>query len=153
MQSSGLRANQVSQVRGYADQKLRVPENPLDPSNRRISMIVQYLTVDPPPIPASGKPPPSAGPAAVVKRGSRKAADQPIPAPGSEGVNRRPPSPRSDPAVKAGAGQISGQETGRPAGSQAPQSATKPAPIAKPSAAKPATGNMVSQLWHKVRGK
>ncbi|WP_446741643.1 flagellar motor protein MotB [Silvibacterium acidisoli] len=43
MQSTGLRTNQVSQVRGYADQKLRLPEHPLDPSNRRISLIVQYM--------------------------------------------------------------------------------------------------------------
>ena len=31
------------QVRGYADQRLRKPQNPEDPSNRRISLIVQYL--------------------------------------------------------------------------------------------------------------
>jgi chemotaxis protein MotB len=43
MQGAGLRANQVSQVRGYADQRLRLPQHPLDPSNRRISLIVQYL--------------------------------------------------------------------------------------------------------------
>lgn len=48
MQESGLRKDQVSEVRGYADQKLRVPSNPLDPSNRRISLIVQYLTVEGP---------------------------------------------------------------------------------------------------------
>jgi chemotaxis protein MotB len=30
-------------VRGFADQRLRKPEAPLDPSNRRISVIVQYL--------------------------------------------------------------------------------------------------------------
>jgi chemotaxis protein MotB len=41
MQQSGLRADQVSQVRGFADQQLRKPD-PLDPSNRRISVIVQY---------------------------------------------------------------------------------------------------------------
>jgi chemotaxis protein MotB len=40
----GLRENQVSQVRGFADQRLRNPVNPLDPSNRRVSLIVQYLT-------------------------------------------------------------------------------------------------------------
>ena len=33
----------MSQVRGYADQRLRKPDDPEDPSNRRISMIVQYL--------------------------------------------------------------------------------------------------------------
>jgi len=47
MQSDGLRPNQISQVRGYADQRLRVPANPLDPSNRRISLIVQYLPASP----------------------------------------------------------------------------------------------------------
>jgi chemotaxis protein MotB len=41
MQDKGLHRNQVSQVRGYADQRLRLPNNPLDPSNRRISLIVQ----------------------------------------------------------------------------------------------------------------
>ncbi len=40
----GLRANQVSQVRGFSDQRLRDPLHPLDPSNRRVSLIVQYLT-------------------------------------------------------------------------------------------------------------
>jgi chemotaxis protein MotB len=43
MQSDGLREKQVSQVRGYADQMLRKPDDPSDPSNRRISVIVQYL--------------------------------------------------------------------------------------------------------------
>ncbi len=43
MQESGLRLDQVTQVRGYADQKLRRPEAPEDPSNRRISVIVEYL--------------------------------------------------------------------------------------------------------------
>jgi chemotaxis protein MotB len=43
MQQSGLRSDQVSQVRGFADQRLRTPQDPLEPSNRRISIIVQYL--------------------------------------------------------------------------------------------------------------
>lgn len=43
MQQSGLRADQVSQVRGFADQRLRVASDALDPSNRRISVIVQYI--------------------------------------------------------------------------------------------------------------
>lgn len=42
MQASGLGTKQVTQVRGYADQRLRKPNNPEDPSNRRISLIVQY---------------------------------------------------------------------------------------------------------------
>ncbi len=43
MESDGLTPNQVVQVRGYADQRLRVANDPLDPSNRRISVIVQYV--------------------------------------------------------------------------------------------------------------
>jgi chemotaxis protein MotB len=43
MQEQGIRSDQVAQVRGYADQMLRKPADPLDPANRRISVIVQYL--------------------------------------------------------------------------------------------------------------
>ena len=43
MQSDGLRSDQVTQVRGFADQRLRKLDNALDPSNRRISLIVQYI--------------------------------------------------------------------------------------------------------------
>jgi chemotaxis protein MotB len=43
MEANGLRPNQVAQVRGYADRQLRHPEDPESPSNRRISVIVQYL--------------------------------------------------------------------------------------------------------------
>jgi len=46
MQLEGLRSDQVSQVRGFADQRLRLPDKPEDPSNRRISLIVQYLVQD-----------------------------------------------------------------------------------------------------------
>jgi chemotaxis protein MotB len=45
MQQNGVRPDQVSQVRGYADQLLRNAKDPLDPSNRRISVIVQYVEV------------------------------------------------------------------------------------------------------------
>ena len=43
IQQNGVGRDQVMQVRGYADQKLRKPEAPLDPSNRRVSLIVHYL--------------------------------------------------------------------------------------------------------------
>ena len=46
MQESGLRADQVTQVRGFADQRLRNQNDPLDASNRRISIIVQYMSKD-----------------------------------------------------------------------------------------------------------
>ena len=41
LQQDGVRNDQVSQVRGYADQMLRVKNNPTDPSNRRISILVK----------------------------------------------------------------------------------------------------------------
>ena len=57
METSGLRPNQVIQVRGFADQKLRKPQQPQDASNRRVTLIVQYL-----------KPP--VGPPALVTNGT-----------------------------------------------------------------------------------
>ena len=44
MAQSGLRSDQVAQVRGFADQRLRNLKDPLEASNRRISIIVQYLS-------------------------------------------------------------------------------------------------------------
>jgi len=43
IKQNGVREDQVTEVRGYADQKLRKPGLPLDPSNRRISLVVHYL--------------------------------------------------------------------------------------------------------------
>ena len=43
MEEDGLRSNQVSQVRGFADQKLHLPDKPFDAANRRISLIVQNM--------------------------------------------------------------------------------------------------------------
>ncbi len=42
MAQNDIRPDQVTQVRGFADQRLRKKDAPLDPSNRRISLIVQY---------------------------------------------------------------------------------------------------------------
>jgi chemotaxis protein MotB len=51
----GLRPDQVTQVRGFADQQLRVPDNPEDASNRRVTIIVQYpQEPEPEPEPAKG---------------------------------------------------------------------------------------------------
>jgi chemotaxis protein MotB len=43
MQDNGLRTDQVKEVRGFSDQQLRLPAQPDHPSNRRISIIIQYL--------------------------------------------------------------------------------------------------------------
>ena len=47
MEKNGLRPGQVIQVRGFADRRLRKSDAPLDASNRRISLIVRYITESP----------------------------------------------------------------------------------------------------------
>jgi chemotaxis protein MotB len=42
MQASGLNPKQVVEIRGFADQRLKNPDDPMDASNRRISVIVKY---------------------------------------------------------------------------------------------------------------
>jgi flagellar motor protein MotB len=46
MQQNGVNTNQVVQVRGCADQRLWKPDPAEDPSNRRISLIVQNIAKD-----------------------------------------------------------------------------------------------------------
>jgi chemotaxis protein MotB len=151
MQTAGLRKDQVSQVRGYADQKLRVPSNPMDPSNRRISLIVQYVTVDAPPVPADPGPPGSAAPDAKA---------------GSAGT-----SPAANGADKAGAAQPGAvKATDQKTEPVSPPVPTKPVPTqsvpAKPAAGKPvgaASGaaagpnseaeKTVARLWAKIHPK
>ena len=66
MQEDGLAPNQISQVRGFADQRLRKTDAPFDSSNRRVSVIVQYLpqNAEEPAAPASAKPGEKSEPAA-----------------------------------------------------------------------------------------
>ena len=42
----GLRENQIAEIRGWAANKLKDVSNPLDPSNRRISIIVKFNPLD-----------------------------------------------------------------------------------------------------------
>jgi chemotaxis protein MotB len=69
MEASGLRPEQVEQVRGYADRQLRHPDDPSHASNRRISVIVQYLT------PKAGGPEPAGENKAGGKSGNPEAAE------------------------------------------------------------------------------
>jgi chemotaxis protein MotB len=55
MQADGVRSDQVTQVRGYADQMLRVKDDPYDPSNRRISILVKNQASGPAPQVAHGQ--------------------------------------------------------------------------------------------------
>lgn len=79
MQNNGIRPNQVSQVRGFADQRLHFPDKPFDAANRRISLVVQNLPV--------------AGKTAVV------ASTTPPVASGSTGSSTEPAAPASKPTA------------------------------------------------------
>ena len=83
MQANGVRADQISQVRGNADQQLRKPANPEDPSNRRITLIVQYVTKnvddDDAKSDAKGEPAASSGNAAKEVAGEKKLPEAPPP--------------------------------------------------------------------------
>ena len=132
MQNSGLRQDQVSQVRGYADQKLRVPDNPMDPSNRRISLIVQYLTVAPPAMPSNARPE-SAAHAAAEGPGHQDSQVKSAPPVGASNVATLPASSASS-----------------------PQLAQKPpvaASLPRPSPSQPASGGAIAKFWAKFHRK
>jgi chemotaxis protein MotB len=42
LDGAGLRAGQLTQVRGYADRTLRTPDAPRDPRNRRVTILMLY---------------------------------------------------------------------------------------------------------------
>jgi chemotaxis protein MotB len=47
LQADGIGDDRIAQIRGYAAQSLRTPSDPLSPSNRRISIVVQFLKAPP----------------------------------------------------------------------------------------------------------
>ncbi len=48
LQDAGVPPRQIAQIRGFADQHLRTPKEPENPSNRRVSVLVQYMQTPPP---------------------------------------------------------------------------------------------------------
>ncbi|MGA2807137.1 MAG: flagellar motor protein MotB [Terracidiphilus sp.] len=59
VESGGIRAEQIVQVRGCADRNLRNPKQPEDASNRRVTVFIQYLSKPPQPsIVSNGSLPP-----------------------------------------------------------------------------------------------
>jgi chemotaxis protein MotB len=100
LQQDGVRSDQVTQVRGYADQLLRVKANPYDPSNRRISILVKN---------SEGPAPSLAGSKAVdgsATSSAGKPAAAPTPAGSAAKSDAKPPAPQkaaaSAPASKPG---------------------------------------------------
>jgi chemotaxis protein MotB len=116
MQNDGVRSDQVTQVRGYADQLLRVKNNPTDPSNRRISILVKNQ---------EGPMPDLKGAKVVggpITTPPPKTTGSPEAAPGK--TQSAPPTPAAPSAAGA-------------KNSPAPGSAVIPPSAAKPTASKP----------------
>ena len=112
LQQDGVRTDQVTQVRGYADQMPRVKNNPTDPSNRRISILVKNDSDTVPTLDAAsvvdGKTPLPIGdkPAAPAANGDKPQpapqAAAPTPAPAAPATPAsKPPTPAAKPPAPA----------------------------------------------------
>jgi chemotaxis protein MotB len=95
LQQDGVRGDQVTQVRGFADQMLRVKGNPYDPSNRRITILVKNNENAPPPQLMHAKIVDGAtGPVAPTAAPSKVATPTPTPtAAPSKPATSQPPKP------------------------------------------------------------
>ena len=79
MQDGGVTQDQIAQVRGFADRHLRNAKDPMDPANRRVSVIVQYTDA-----PAAGAPKPGAEPGKMGEGASDQGGNEPGRAPGNK---------------------------------------------------------------------
>ncbi len=95
LQQDGVRSDQVTQVRGFADQMLRVKNNPYDPSNRRITILVKNQD-NAPPLPQLAH-------AAIVDGGPRGAAPGAGASPVAPKAQSPPASAHASPAKAAAA--------------------------------------------------
>ena len=86
LQADGVRSDQVTQVRGYADQLLRVKNDPYDPSNRRISILVKNQNAPLPHLQAA-----TVGGASSPSTISESSKSAPIPAPAAASPPSAPP--------------------------------------------------------------
>jgi chemotaxis protein MotB len=120
LQQDGVRTDQVSQVRGYADQMLRVKDNPTDPSNRRISILVKNDSDQVPTVSA------------------QKVLDGSAPLP-TAAENPKTPDAKANPqTAPTAAATPPRQAVPAPAPAQTPSQTQAPA-TAKPAAATPAS--------------
>ena len=121
LQQDGVRGDQVTQVRGYADQLLRVKANPYDPSNRRISILVKNEAT------------------AVPALANAKVVDRESPPAKAEA----PQQAGADPPGKAKGGGAESQEAGNDS-KKALESAATAKP--KPAAGKPGFMTRIKQM-------
>ncbi len=71
LEAAGVDPARITEVRGMADRDLRVPSNPMDPANRRISILLPFTNIQGE-SDSDGEPPPEvlSGNASIVKRSS-----------------------------------------------------------------------------------
>src|ERR1700691_5872741 len=119
LQQNGVRSDQVTQVRGYADMMLRVKSNPHDPSNRSISLLVKNG--------ADGAAPPN------ISGDGKKAIAGPAPAYSSPSAAASKSAPRE---AKPQTATAAPGAAAAPVAAPAAQTQT----VAKPTAAKPTAG-------------
>ncbi len=109
MQEDGVRPDQVSQVRGFADQQLHFPDKPLDPANRRVSLVVLNLPAAAPDKIAKATPAAAKGKPSVEEEAKPKTVateEHPAAAPSTaEQAGAKEPAPAS---AKAPAGMFAG---------------------------------------------
>jgi chemotaxis protein MotB len=101
LQQGGVRSDQVTQVRGYADQFLRVKNNPYDPSNRRISIMVKNGVDGSAPAIKNAQVVGGGAAPAAAKGGEDKEAAGEKKAPAKEEKSATPPKPAADAAAPA----------------------------------------------------
>jgi chemotaxis protein MotB len=127
LQQDGVGPHQINQVRGYADEMLRVPNDPLDPSNRRISLLVQFLeapagTKGPETLDMEGGKKPEGKEGEGAEKGAEKGKEAaPTPAPAEK------PKP-VDVAPTAGKIELPAIPTGKPGDKSSSASGAKPSP-------------------------
>ncbi len=114
LQENGVRADQVTQVRAYADEMLRNKANPYDPANRRITILVKngangvVPQVSPiPNIAASPLSTPKPSSAAVPAKSPAAHAQPPTSSPGGGPSKPSLSAAKSPPASPAGKGLAS----------------------------------------------
>jgi chemotaxis protein MotB len=122
LQQDGVRTDQVTQVRGYADQMLRVKNNPTDPSNRRISILVKNDNETVPTLSAAG----------VVNGSTPLPASAKKPAPAENGAKPQGAQPAAIPASSA-ASPAAPPAIAAPPAKPAPAKPPISAPVVKPS--------------------
>ncbi len=115
LQQDGVRSDQVTQVRGYADQFLRVKNNPYDPSNRRISILVKND---------------SGGQAPALKNAAEAGAGS-----GNSGASA---APETSPSQGTEAAKSTAPQASASSGAAAQPGSSVSSPASKPSPATPA---------------